>query len=150
MANKAGARYSEWEENKLRELYESYSDTAIAEILGRPSSSVRFARLRLGLMRPQKASGTQRLKEKPNTRQYGQGYAMTDEQKQTIRDEYQSYSDDYIGMMIGKAPTSVREFRRKENLIRKTDLRTHKTKIIPQSHSTIQNFLSMRLQELSV
>lgn len=149
MANRAGARYSEWEENKLRELYESYSDTAIAEILGRPSSSVRFARLRLGLVRPQKASGTQRLKEKPQekplTRQYGQGYAMTDEQKQTIRDEYQSYSDDYIGMMIGKAPTSVREFRRKENLIRTTDLRTHKTKIIPQSHSTIQNFLSMRL-----
>lgn len=147
MANRAGARYSEWEENKLRELYESYSDTAIAEMLGRPSSSVRFARLRLGLVRPQKASGTQRLKEKPPhfTRQYGQGYAMTDEQKQTIRDEYQSYSDDYIGMMIGKAPTSVREFRRKENLIRTTDLRTHKTKIIPQSHSTIQNFLSMRL-----
>lgn len=144
MANKAGARFSEWEDAKVKELYESYSDTAIAEIIGRPSSSVRWARQRLGLVREAKADGTKKIKE-PKTKKVGQGYAMTVADMDIIREEYQNHSDDYIGMMIGKAPTSVREFRKKENLVRQTDLRSKRPKQIPVVSSSIQKFLSMRL-----
>lgn len=143
MANKAGAKFSQLEDAKVKELYEVYGDTVIAEIICRSPASVRYARKRLGLVRKAKADGAKKIKE-PKTKKVGQGYAMTVAQMDIIREEYKNHSDDYIGMMIGKASTSVREFRKKEKLVRDVDLRIKRTKQIPVVSSSIQKFLSMR------
>lgn len=144
MANKAGEKFSQWEDAKVKELYEVYGDTVIAEIICRPPASVRSARKRLGLERKEKSEVIKKIRGE-KIKRAGSGYAMTIAQMDIIREEYQSYSDDNLAVMIGKSPSTVRDFRKKENLVRSTYLRSKRPKQIPVACSPIQKFLSMRL-----